>query len=378
MKQEDSGTRNISMVLLHIAAFLVCFLILFFIRSENQQLFHVVAEMVSIVIAFGIFMLVWPARRLLANDMLIFLGFVYLVVGSLDLVHTLSYKGMGLILPDIANPATQLWIIARYIEAASLLLTPIFLTRKLPRTPAFIVSVILVCGALYAVFIGGFFPECFVEGSGLTPFKIVSEYIIIAIVLLAVYRLYRVRSRMNRCMYLYLLVSMVFTILAELAFTLYSDVYDIFNVLGHGLKIISFYYIYKALIENGLTNPLDVLFSSLHDQKEELRIKNGRLEEEINNRKNREANLRQITGDIQEAKQEIELNLRKLTEERNRLLAELSSTALKKSDIVQNNARLIRELRNCNYEKEIVYEQLNYYLRLVEQSESDIGKLLDD
>jgi hypothetical protein len=287
---------------------------------ENRQLFHVVAEFVSIIIAFGICMLVWPARRLLTNDMLIFLGFVYLAVGSLDLVHTLSYKGMGLILPDRANPATQLWIIARYAEGISLLCAPYLLTRRVPRTPAFLLTVMFVLAALYSVFIGDFFPDCFVEGSGLTPFKIVSEYVIITIVLLAVVRLYRVRKRMNRYMYLYMLVSMIFTILAELSFTLYTDVNDIFNVLVHGMKIISFYYIYKALIEIGLTDPLDVLFSDLRDQKERLRLKNEHLEEEIDNRIKTETNLRQITGDLKDAKQRIEVNLRTLTHLRLRIL----------------------------------------------------------
>ncbi len=377
MKQEVSGTHPMTMWLLHSAAFLVCFLVLFIIRMENRQLFHAVAELISIIIAFGIFMLIWPARRLLTNDMLVFLGFVYLVVGSLDLAHTLSYKGMGLISPDSANPATQLWIIARYIEAASLLLAPVFLTRKVPRIPAFIVSLVIISGALFSVFIGDFFPDCFIEGSGLTTFKIASEYIIIAIVLLAVFRLYGVRNRINRHMYLYMMVSMIFTILAELSFTLYTDVFDIFNVLGHGMKIISFYYIYKALIEVGLTNPLDVLFADLSDQKERLRLKNEHLEEEIDKRTKREAHLRRISGDIGEAKQQVEEHLRKLKDERNRLVAELSAAALKKSDIVQNNARLIRELQNCNYEKEIIHEQLNYYLRIVEQSGRDIGKMIE-
>jgi hypothetical protein len=125
---------------------------------------------------------------------------------------------------------------------------------------------------------------------------------------------------MNRYMYLYMLVSMIFTILAELSFTLYTDVNDIFNVLVHGMKIISFYYIYKALIEIGLTDPLDVLFSDLRDQKERLRLKNEHLEEEIDNRIKTETNLRQITGDLKDAKQRIEVNLRTLTHLRLRIL----------------------------------------------------------
>src|SRR6056297_2448465 len=145
-------------IALHILAFSLFFLILFLVRGSNEKLYHILAELISIVIAFGIFMLVWPARRLLHNDFLLFLGFAYLVVGSIDLMHTISYKGMGIILPDSADPPTQLWIIARYIEGAALLGAPVFLKKKLPESPALLASVGLVVLAQYSVFRGDFFP----------------------------------------------------------------------------------------------------------------------------------------------------------------------------------------------------------------------------
>lgn len=48
-------------------------------------------------------------RKFVSNYALLFLGIAYFFVGLIDLVHTLSYKGMG-ILPDNSNYATQLWI----------------------------------------------------------------------------------------------------------------------------------------------------------------------------------------------------------------------------------------------------------------------------
>lgn len=364
-------------IALHILAFSLFFLILFMIRGSNEKLYHILAELISIVIAFGIFMLVWPARRLLSNDFLLFLGFAYLVVGSIDLMHTVSYKGMGIILPDSADPPTQLWIIARYLESAALLGAPVFLKKKLPEIPALLASVGLVVLALYSVFRGDFFPVCYVEGVGLTRFKIFSEYLISLMVLLAIVRLYRTRGMMNRQMYGYMLASMVFTIMAELSFTLYTDVYGFFNVLGHGFKIVSFYYIYRSLIETGLKNPLDVLFANLQNQEAELRQQNENLQEEITNRIETERNLQQITGDLKTANQRVQARLEELMKDKQRLVAEISATALQKSDILQNNARVLKELHNCNYEKEILYEQLNYYVRIVEQSQSDIGKILE-
>lgn len=51
---------------------------LYFASIEGYLLFHGLAEGFSIVVACGIFMLVWNSRRFLDNDPLIFLGIAYL------------------------------------------------------------------------------------------------------------------------------------------------------------------------------------------------------------------------------------------------------------------------------------------------------------
>ena len=40
------------------------------------------------------------------------------------------------------------------------------------------------------------------------------------------------------------------------------------NILGHFLKIISFYFVYIAIIETGLTKPYELLFRDLSQSKE--------------------------------------------------------------------------------------------------------------
>ena len=61
------------------------------------------------------------------------------------------------------------------------------------------------------------------------------------------------------------------TIGAELAFTFYVGVYDLSNLLGHIFKIISFYLVYKAIIETGLVKPYSILFRHLKQSEEALR-----------------------------------------------------------------------------------------------------------
>ncbi len=353
-----------------VGMFLVCTVLLFF-GMGNPKLFHLLAELASIIIAYSIFLLAWPARRLLVNDYLLFFGFVYLVVGSVDLAHTISYKGMGILSTDNADTPTQLWIIARYIEAGALLAGPIFLRRKLPVWWALGISLTLLALSLLLVFEWGVFPTCFQEGSGLTPFKIISEYIIILLIIAAIVRLRRIRETLHPHLYHSMIVAMTVTILGELAFTLYSDVYGVYNILGHVFKIISFYYIYRALIVAGLTDPLDVLFN-------DLRRTNENLLREIRNRESRGERLQIINRELEAARDNVSRKLQQLQEERGRLLRKISGSALKQSDILRDKSMLLRQLSQCNEEKEIIRDQLSQYLRLVEQSRSGIGFMIDD
>jgi PAS domain S-box-containing protein len=228
----------------------------------SYLLFHSLAEMFSIVVAFGIFMLAWNSRRFMDNGFLLFLGIAYLFVGSMDFLHTLAYRGMGVFKGGETNLPTQLWITARYVESASLLVAPLFLGRKLRPNLLFAAYAALTAVLLGSIFTG-VFPDCFVEGRGLTPFKKVSEYLISLILAGSLFLLYIKRGKFDRRILGLVTASIILTMFSELAFTFYVSAYGFSNLVGHFLKIISFYLIYKAIIETGLMEPYSLLFSNL-------------------------------------------------------------------------------------------------------------------
>jgi hypothetical protein len=148
---------------------------LYFTASINYLVFHSLAEIFSIVIAFSIFVIAWNSQKYSRNPYLLFIGIAYLFIALLDLLHTLSYKGMPLF-TDYDYYANQLWIGARYMESTTLLLAFIFLRwSKLPNAN-FIFAVYFVLSAVLiaSIFYWKIFPECFVEGIGLTPFRFFS------------------------------------------------------------------------------------------------------------------------------------------------------------------------------------------------------------
>ena len=116
----------------------------------------------------------------------------------------------------------------------------------------------------------GFFPDTYLQGVGLTPFKIWSEYGICLILAVAALLLFRQRDRFEPGVLKLLIASIGVTVASELAFTLYVDVYGLFNLIGHFLKVISFYLIYRAIIQTGLNKPYDLVFRELKQGQEAL------------------------------------------------------------------------------------------------------------
>ena len=198
-----------------------------------------------------------------------FIGISFIFIAITDFLHSLAYFGMSIFPGYGKDLPTQLWIIARYIQAVSFLIAPAFLTRKLNIQLTFAAFTLAAGGSIVLAFLR-IFPSCFIEGQGLTGFKIASEYIICVIFIFAAYELFKKRQYIDDEIFLFMIGSIALSILAELSFTLYTDVYDFFNMTGHVLKIVSFLMIYKGIIEIGLKKPYSLLYRELKQREEAL------------------------------------------------------------------------------------------------------------
>jgi|GEM_PF-3378751 Osmosensitive K+ channel histidine kinase len=291
MGQQKEGTQSSRAAYrnsLIIALAAVVLIGLFVLSEYNYLLFHSIVEVFSIVIAFAIFTIAWNTRRIVDSHVFLFIGIGFLFVAALDFFHTIAYSGMGIFDagPDLA---TQLWIATRYVFAFSLLTPLLFIRRKVKTSIVFAGYAVVTALLLASIFIWPVFPTAY--QSGLTPFKIVSEYVISVIILVAIGLLVKNRREFDEGIYKSLLAAMAIAVATEMAFTLYTDVYGIMNMVGHLLNIVSFYLIYRALIKTGLTNPYNLLFRNLKNSEtklvthsEELTATNRRLEQEIKQR----------------------------------------------------------------------------------------------
>ncbi len=244
--------------------------VLYIMSQYSYLLFHSVAELFSVIIAFGIFMFALNTRKLGKNSYLNLLGVAYFFIGSFDLLHTLSYKGMGIFLNYDSNLPVQLWISARYMESITLCLAVAFIGRTINFGRTFSIYLIISLVLLLLIFTEQGIPVSYIEEKGLTLFKIVSEYIISLIFLCSLLLIQKEKKRFSAKIYNLIRVSIVLSIFAELAFTLYVSVFGFSNLVGHYLKIGSYYCVYKAIIGSGLVQPYTLLFKELKEKEKDL------------------------------------------------------------------------------------------------------------
>jgi hypothetical protein len=233
-------------------------------RLYSYLLFHTLVELFTVAVAWSTFFLAWNARRFFDTDYLLFVGIAGLFTGGLDALHALAYRGMGVFGGDGgADLPTRLWIAARYLQAAALLLAPLFLRRRLNPRLTLLAFVAALAGILLSI-ATGVFPSCYREGAGLTAFKIASEHVIVAMLAVSAILLHRAgRAAFDDFVRPQVLASIVLTMAAELAFTFYTGVYDAANMAGHLLRFVASCLMYRAIVVNGLVKPFSLLFRDL-------------------------------------------------------------------------------------------------------------------
>jgi signal transduction histidine kinase len=251
---------------------------LYLLQIRSYLLFHSLVEVFSIAVAAAVFMLAWNSRHFVESHFLLWIGIGYLFVALLDLIHTLTYTGMGVFEGLGTNTPTQLWIAARFIQAITLLAAPLFFERKL-RANLTMVAYSAVTGlVLMSIFWWDIFPTAWTEAGGLTPFKITAEYVISALLLGSIAWILLWRRRLDRTVLALLVGSIAATFAGELAFTLYTDPYSFANLVGHFLKLVAFYLLYKAVVEAGLRRPYAGLFHDLKRRERDLATYQQELE----------------------------------------------------------------------------------------------------
>ena len=253
----------------------------------NYMLFHILVELFSVLVAAITAVLAFHTRRIADNVVFMALGICYGFTGMLDLAHVLTYKGMNFTEFD-KNPdaAAQLWIAARFLESGCMAVIIAFHSHLKGRkwvSKSLLCCIMAGTGMVFAsIFWWRSFPVCN-PGTGLTQFKKGMEFVICGVWVVVMCLLVRPwwptqvgvwlryeLPNMGDHGHRKLIAGVLFSIIAEVLFAVYVDVYSLINILGHCFKVAAYTCWYLAIVREMLEDPYTVLFSSICETNKEL------------------------------------------------------------------------------------------------------------
>jgi signal transduction histidine kinase len=221
-------------------------------------IFHVFAELFPALVGIIMFIVVIKTYKFTNNNFLLYYGLGYFWIAILDVAHMLVFPTMSLFPYTGMNPTLNIWVLTRLFEAIIIITAPIFLVKKAPIkifTTLFGIISILI----YIFSISDFRLTLFTEQEGLTALKITLEYVVIVLLSISIYMYKKIRISIGEKTYNFIILSLLFTIIAELLFTLYTDEMGFTIFLGHVFKFFSFWMIYSAIVKISLDEPFSAL-----------------------------------------------------------------------------------------------------------------------
>ena len=230
--------------------------------AANFLLFHTLAELFSIVVGFAAVVVAWYSRDWVGRNYLLLLGLSQFFVGGIDILHTLSYKGAGIIDARGGNLPTQFWLAGRIFEALCFLVAVWAPQRRYSER-----WLIGVLSALFAALVSAVFadllPAAFLPGSGVTPFKMGTEFTVVALYASVLLLLRRRSGDYDPAIYALLCLSVTAKLTTELCFLWYTDVFGLTHLIGHLLKILGAWAFLKAVVDSGVRRPQSLIFGAL-------------------------------------------------------------------------------------------------------------------
>jgi hypothetical protein len=215
--------------------------------SSSNLVFHNLLELLSIMSAIGSFVLVWKSRKFLNNDYLVIIGIALFSVGLLEIAHALTNNIRAYHGYDDRNLHLQLWVAARYVENVSFLVAPFLIGRRINFTGTVTLYLLFTLFLFGAIFYWRFFPDCYIEASGLTNFEMESEYALSQMLVASIGLLLWRFSFFNRRVLVWLGAAMVSSMSSEISFSPFMRDYRFPSIAGHIFMGISYVLIFLAI-----------------------------------------------------------------------------------------------------------------------------------
>ncbi|MDT8429042.1 MAG: EAL domain-containing protein [Pseudomonadales bacterium] len=256
-------SRNMPLLLLLLLGLLAVTLFPPAVSSDlaNYLPLHTLMESLAVVVSVLIFAVCWNAYETTRLQSSAVIACAFVGVAILDFSHALSFSGMpAFITPSSPEKAIHFWLAARLFAASGLLTLTLMSWHKTEVTSTRNLLLALTLLLVLAIHLIIFFapeliPTMYEEPRGLTATKLGIEYLVIALHLITAFIIWHRRSRPGLINPSALFTAVAIMAMSELLFTLYTQVSDGYNLIGHLYKIIAYLFLYKALVFTAITVP---------------------------------------------------------------------------------------------------------------------------
>ena len=222
---------------------------------------HSSMELFSIVVAITIFFTAYGQYDFFRSARSIFLSYAALATGLFDMLHMLSYIDMpNLYNPNSPHKSIVFWLLGRGTMAAGLLIYVFVpewetISRAWRRAGLLITLIFVALLSMLLLRYIDVIPQMFIKNKGLTPLKIILEWMLFFIYCGTAWMLYLRRREVVDCDVNRLMFAILLMAVAELFFTLYVRVSNTANLLGHIYKVVAYYYLYGAIFTDTVRRP---------------------------------------------------------------------------------------------------------------------------
>lgn len=227
--------------------------------DKNRDFIHSALEISSVCIGIATFLIIWNKRES-ENNINDIVGFGFLMVSIFDFMHSYYYNGF--IVNDISKTEISLrfWIVARLIEVTILMVFSFApYLKNISRNITIIGTIIITSGLFYVLYALPNWLPTLCNAYGFTKTKVALEYSVITIAILALCKLNSNLHKNHLVKFKYIYMCILLIVPSELCFTVLKNYSSFWTILGHILKIYSYFYLYKGVFKSLINYPYDKL-----------------------------------------------------------------------------------------------------------------------
>jgi PAS domain S-box-containing protein len=221
---------------------------------ENINIYHTFFEAACVFISLSIFTSIWYTYDKSGDENHI-LCFGFLVVSIFNMLHTYYYLKLDLASYTYFDLSTRFWIVGRLTEAIVILMVINSTKTIFSKYSSLAVALGISFGFAYFMVKYHDYLPVLLTVEGVTPTKVFLEYIVIAIYIVSLYLLRDKVGKKGVINYRYIIIFLLLSISSELCFTMYRSIYNLVWILGHILKIFSYFHLFKGIFISAVIYP---------------------------------------------------------------------------------------------------------------------------